>query len=72
MEPFNWDMDLMKMELLFKHHCTTKVKIKSPLQFKSKRRMEGRKFWVETPQEGRVNASSEDALMQKLLKIVEA
>ena len=54
------------MRLLFKHHCTTKVKIKSPLQSKSKRRIEGETF------QERKNASSEEALMQKLLESVEA
>ena len=57
-------MDLMG--LLLRHHCTTKVKIKSPLQSKFKRRMEG-----ETFQES-MNASSEKPLMQKLLENVEA
>ena len=54
------------MGLLFKHHCTTKVKIKSPLQSKSKRRIEGETF------QERKNASSEEALVQKLLESVEA
>ena len=54
------------MRLLFKHHCTTKVKIKSPLQSKSKRRIEGETF------QERKNASSEEALVQKLLESVEA
>ena len=54
------------MRLLFKHHCTTKVKIKSSLQSKSKRRIEGETF------QERKNASSEEALVQKLLESVEA
>ena len=54
------------MRLLFKHHCATMVKIKSPLQSKSKRRIEGETF------QERKNASSEEALVQKLLESVEA
>ena len=54
------------MRLLFKHHCTTNVKIKSPLQSKSKRRIKGETF------QERKNASSEEALVQKLLESVEA
>jgi len=43
-EPFKWDMDLMKRGFLFRHHYTTKIKIKSPYNPKSKSRMEGETF----------------------------
>ena len=56
----------MKEGLLFRHHCTTKIKIKFPCNPKSKSRMEGETF------EGRMNASSEEAFLQKLLERVEA
>ena len=43
----------------------------SPLQFKSKRRVEGETFKEETPQEEGMDASSEKVLMQKILECVE-
>ena len=63
-------MDLTKIKLPFKHICTTKIK--SPLQFKSKRRIEGEAFQERNSQEERMTTSSEEALVQKLLKRVEA
>ena len=43
----------------------------SPLQFKSKRRVEDETFKEETPQEEGMDASSEKVLMQKILECVE-
>ena len=65
-------MDLIKMGHLFRHHYTIKGQEKmSPLQFKSKRRVEGETFKEETPQEEGMDASSEKVLMQKILECVE-
>ena len=60
------------MGRLFRHHYTIKGQEKmSPLQFKSKRRVEGETFKEETPQEEGMDASSEKVLMQKILECVE-
>ena len=52
-------MNLMKVGLLFKHRSISSL-------------MEGKTFKGKTPQEGRMEASSEKVLMQKMLEWVEA
>ena len=55
-------MNLMNMGLLFKHHVPTLIQV----QWKV-RHSKGR-----PPQEGKMDASSEKFLMQKMLECVEA